>query len=209
MACILYALLAAALFTPASSQLAWEDVSTGISPQGPSSPHNFTCINIVARGGDAFAAVRNTVRGVYKFDSDSSDWSLYAPPVNKYGIGSLVVGSDGGIYSIFQGGLHALHESVTPRTWTRLARSSITSAATLAAGPNSKLYVHSNGTTFPTFQEFDIASGSIRDLQFPYGPLDGKQLSRRQLRSPCFSFHLAAITTRSALQKRLASCMLM
>jgi len=146
------------------AQLSWSDVSSGL-------PAGFVINNFVSRANDAFAAVKSPA-GVHILSSVSNTWSQYAPAVNKYGIGNLVVGPDNRLYCIHQGGLHVLSETATPRAWIRLAPG-LRNAVTLTAGVSSKLYIHANGTTNPVILEYDTIAGTTRDLQFPAKGLDG------------------------------------
>lgn len=150
--------------------MAWTDVSTGL-------PSGFVVNNLVPRGRDAFAAVKSPA-GVYQFDAATSSWSQYASAVNKYGIGSLVVGPDSKLYCLHQGMLHVLNEAPTPKTWVRLA-SPLKNAVVLAAGSSgsNKLYLSANGTTNPVLLEFDVSSGATTNLQFPFTGLDGEALA--------------------------------
>lgn len=154
------------------STTAWSDVSAGL-------PSGFSVANLVSRGADAYAAVSSSASattGLYLLAASSSTWTLYAPAVNKYGIGSLVVGPDSRLYGIHQGMLFVLNEAAAPRVWLRLA-SSLRNAGALAAGPSSsnKLYLQSNGTTNPVILEYDVSTGIMTNMQFPFTGLDGKR----------------------------------
>jgi hypothetical protein len=153
---------------------AWEPVTAGL-------PEKVTFQGLLASGTTVYASVDGEDgSGVFELEAGGSEWTRVAAPPDKYGTGSLIVSETGRLFvHRNHHGLAELVDESGEGTWECVScrDSSVTPGEAswpeyVAAGDGR--LVAGAGTSNPEMYEYDLASETWTDLEFPFGDLDGK-----------------------------------